>query len=46
MTRAERTIHWRLWLIIVPVLAALFVFALAHRPRAHPSSPPAQEAKP
>ncbi len=49
MTRTERAWHWRLWLLIAPVLAGLFVLALMHRPAVTSRTAPpraAQEARP
>ena len=40
MMRTERLLHWRLWLLIAPVLTALFILALMHRPAALGSSKP------
>lgn len=49
MTRNERAWHWRMWLIIAPLLAVLFIVALTHRPSATNSSarkPATQGAQP
>lgn len=45
MTRAERTWHWRLWLIIAPLLAVLLVLALARRPGAEVDAAPSAEQR-